>query len=139
MKRTIRKVRASFGSEISGHYYFREIKNADSAILATIKVLNALARLPYTSAQFSDLLPDFYYQQFNQKTKKPAALVAKTAKIYSKKAKKISRLDGFLFDFGEWFLIVRPSNTESLVRFFVGSQSKKTSRRELARLKNLLP
>jgi phosphomannomutase len=138
MKQVMKKNRASFGAEFSRHYFFREIKSADSGILAVIKALNALSKLPYTAAQFVDLLPDFHYEQFNKRAEKPAVLMKKIAKIYRKKAIKMSRLDGHLFDFNDWFLAVRPSNTEPLLRFFVGSKDKRVFQRELKRLKNHL-
>ncbi len=138
IKQTMKRLRASFGGEISGHYYFREIKNADSGILAAIKVLNTLSLMPYTSAQFSEMLPDFYYEQFNQKTKNPAVLMKKIARIYFRKALGTSRLDGFLFDFKDWFMIVRPSNTEPLLRFFVGSRDKVVFQKELKKLKSFI-
>jgi phosphomannomutase len=137
MKLAVKKFRASFGAEFSGHYFFREIKNADSGILATIKALNALSKIPYTSAQFTNLLPDLYYEQFNKKTKNAAGVMKKIVKRYEKKAKKTSRLDGYLFDLNDWFLIVRPSNTEPLLRLFVGSKNKGVLERELKKLKSL--
>jgi len=135
VKQAIKKLGASFGAEFSCHYFFRETKNADSGILAVIKALNALSKIPYTVAQFTDLIPEFHYEQFVKETKKPTALMKKIAKTYGKRALKIDRLDGYLFDFRDWFLIIRASNTEPLLRFFVGSKDKKVFRKELKKLK----
>ncbi len=138
IKKTMKKTSASFGAEFSRHYFFRETKNADSGILALIKALNALSKIPYTAAQFAELVPSFNYEQFNKRTDNSAALMNKIFKKYRKKTLKISRLDGYLFDFGSWLLIVRSSNTEPLLRFFVGSEDKKIFRKELEKLKSFL-
>ncbi|MBI4034236.1 MAG: hypothetical protein HY378_01670 [Candidatus Brennerbacteria bacterium] len=137
MSKTAKRHKASFGAEWSNHYSFRETYYADSALLAAIRVMNILSKLPYSLADFFDLLPDFHYEQFNKKTGNPSALMKKIVKVYQKRVTKRSRLDGYLFDFREWFLIVRPSNTEPLLRLFVGSRNKKIFRRELKKLKSL--
>ncbi len=122
VKRMMKKIRASLGIEFSGHYYFRETKNTDSAILTVIKVMNILSELPYKMSQFSDLLPDFYFEQWNVRTENPKKILKKI-KSYSKR--------GVVF-------IVRPSNTEPLVRFFLGSKDKKVFQKEIKKLKTLL-
>jgi len=138
VKRVMKKTGASFGAEFSRHHFFREMKNADSGFLALIKALNALSKMPYTAAQFTELLPSFHYEQFNTRTEKPRALMNKIMKKYRKQALRISRLDGWLIDFGDWLLAVRSSNTEPLLRFFLGSVNEKVFRRELKNLKLLL-
>ncbi|MFH0712315.1 MAG: hypothetical protein V2A55_00425 [Candidatus Jorgensenbacteria bacterium] len=137
IRKTMKKTGASLGAEFSRHYFFKETKNADSGILALIKALNSLSKKPYTAAQFTDLVPEFYYGLFNKKTENPAALMGKIMRNYRKKALRISRLDGFLFDFGNWLLVVRSSNTEPLLRLFVGSKDKKVFQKELKKLKLL--
>lgn len=134
VSKTARRHRASFGAEWSNHFLFKETYYADAALLAAIKVMNIASTLPYSLADFFDLLPPFQYKQFNKRTDNPAVLMEKILKIYQRKAIKISSLDGWLFDFSDWFLIVRPSNTEPLVRFLLGSKNEKTFRRELEKL-----
>lgn len=123
IKKTMKRVRASLGAELSGHYYFKEMKNADSAVLAVIKVMNALSELPYKMSEFTDLLPEFYFEQWNVRTKNPKKLMNKIRPHSGKNT----------------VFIVRPSNTEPLVRFFVGSKDKRVLQRELKKLKALLP
>ncbi|HXF44215.1 MAG TPA: hypothetical protein VNK70_02000 [Candidatus Paceibacterota bacterium] len=117
VKREMKRRGAKLAAEFSGHYYFGDMKNADSGILATIKVMNALSELPYKLSEFTDLLPKFYFEQWNIRTKKT---VAKSRSA------------------GKWFLVVRPSNTEPLVRFFLGSRDKEVFLTELKKLKNRL-
>jgi len=115
MKKTMKRFGASFAAEFSGHYYFREMKNTDSGILAAIKVMNALSDLPYPMSDFCDFLPAFYFKQWNVQAKKVA--------VKSRVTK-------------DWFRIIRPSNTEPVTRFFLGSRNKKVFQKEL---KSLLP
>ncbi|MEK7464560.1 MAG: hypothetical protein AAB617_02155 [Patescibacteria group bacterium] len=121
MKKTMKRVRASFGAEFSGHYYFKEMGNADSGVLATIKVANALSGLPYKISQFYDSLPEFYFEQWNIGIKHKERV---EKKIKSKASKDL-------------FLIVRSSNTEPATRFFLGSRNKKIFQKELKRLQKI--
>ena len=133
MKQVAEKHKASFGAEWSNHYLFKETYYADSGLLAVIKIMNVLSFLPYSLADFYDFAaPDFRGEQFNVRAKNPAAIMRKTRKIFGKKASSVEKIDGWTFNFSGrggsassgdgWFLIVRPSNTEPLVRFFIGAK-----------------
>ena len=60
IKKLIRKTGADLGVEKSGHYYFKKFFNCDAGILTAIEIINAVSKLPYSLAYFSDLLPQYY-------------------------------------------------------------------------------
>lgn len=131
IKKLMRQKNANRGAEYSGHYYFKEFFSADSGILAAIKIINAVSRMPYSSAEFVDLQSKIVHSKFfNVHTQKPNSLLLKMRKHFSGQAIKIKAFDGLTFDFKDAFLIVRPSNTEPLVRIFIAALSKNS----LARL-----
>lgn len=135
IKNEMYRRRASFGAEYSGHFYFKDFSYNDSGILAAIKIMNVLSRLPYPLADFYDLLPEFHSEQFNSRVKNIPKLMDQIKKIYRQHALKTDYLDGYSFDFRDFSVIVRPSNTEPLIRFFVGAKRKSVFRREISNLK----
>ena len=60
IKKLMRKTGADLGVEKSGHYYFKKFFNCDAGILTAIEIINAVSKLPYSLAYFSDLLPQYY-------------------------------------------------------------------------------
>jgi len=121
VKQVMRKTRASIGAEYSGHYYFKDFFYADSACIAAIKVMNALSRLPYSMRDFVDFLPALYHEQFNVRVLDAGKTMAKIRMRFEKQARSVTTLDGLLFEFETSWFLVRPSNTEPLLRFFIGA------------------
>lgn len=124
VKKLMRQKSANRGAEYSGHYYFKEFFYADSGILTAIKIINAFSRMPYSSSDFVNLqAKKIYTALFNIKSQRPHIVLSKIKKIFRKRAKRIKILDGLTFEFKDWFLIARPSNTEPLVRVFIGAEN----------------
>lgn len=137
VKRLMRKKSASVGVEYGGHYFFKDFFYSDSGILAVIKILNALSEMPYSLADLHDLSPNLFSEQFNIYHPSPPSLIKKLESRYNNRARRVQKIDGLAFDFDDWFFVVRPSNTEPLVRFFVGSKDKSIFKREAKKLKSL--
>lgn len=137
IKKAAKRYDSSFGAEWSNHYSFKETYYSDSGLLAVIRVMNVLSSLPYSLADFFDLTPKFYFDQFNIKTKNPKALLEKIKGNYEKKAISIDKIDGFAFNFKDWLFVVRASNTEPLIRLFVGARNKKVFEENLLKIKSL--
>lgn len=122
IRAAMRRTSAGFGAEYSGHYYFKDFFSADSGILAAIKVMNAMTRLPYSLADFYDLLPKHIaVDEMNVRSETPARTIAQLTAHFRPSAKRVRKFDGITLDCGDWFLNARASNTEPLVRIFAGS------------------
>ncbi len=139
IKRRMRETGAGFAGEYSGHYFFKEFFSADSGILAAVKVINAVTRLPYTLADFYDLFPRRVVgQELNIESGEPNAVVAALTRHFRHEAKYVHHLDKVTLDFGAWFLNIRPSNTEPLIRLFIGSTSRVLLERKSAEVGRFL-
>lgn len=144
IKERMRAKRAGFGAEYSGHYYFSEFLSVDSGIMAAVKVLNAVSTLPYSLAEFADLVPrDVRFEERNvpahPRSGGPARAVAALAAALKPGARRITPMkrltgvpDGIVMEADEWFATVRPSNTEPLVRICIGSTDVKILKRKRA-------
>ncbi|MEK9150932.1 MAG: hypothetical protein AAB411_02505 [Patescibacteria group bacterium] len=144
IKKLMRETETELAIEKSGHYYFRVFGGYfDSGILATIQTINAVSRLPYSLADFVDLLPQYRRSgEINFKTKNAREVLKMIEKKYMKSADKISKIDGLTMEFnppaGEWWLNLRQSNTEPLIRLNIETTSKKSLDQKIKELRKLI-
>jgi phosphomannomutase len=115
IKATMRARSALFAGELSGHFYFHENWNAESAMLAAIRILELVSA---TGKPLSALVAevDRYPRtgEVNFRIEdKDGAL--KRLEVEFKGA-EITRLDGVTLRFPTWWCNVRKSNTEPLLR-----------------------
>lgn len=112
---------AIFGGEHSGHFYFRDFWNADSGMLAALYAISALGHTS-KSTTFSSLISKFrkYVSsgEINSKVANTGAAMAKVEERFAHLG-EIDRLDGLTISTSTWWLNVRPSNTEPLLRLNV--------------------
>ena len=112
---------AIFGGEHSGHFYFRDFWNADSGMLAALYAISALGHTS-NGGTFSSLISKFrkYVSsgEINSKVDDPSATMAKVEERFAHLG-EIDRLDGLTISTATWWLNVRPSNTEPLLRLNV--------------------
>ena len=113
------------GGELSGHYSFRDNGYADSGFVAFL----ILAQLVSESSQpFSELVRPFqkYYKgdevNFPLATLSSDEVITKLAEKY--KDGKQDRLDGLTVEYPDWWVNVRPSNTEPLLRVTIEADNK---------------
>ena len=115
LKAKMRETKAVVGGEFSGHYYFRENFNADSAIIAAIKVMNLLSK---AGKPFSELLAPLrrYWMtgETNFEVEDKDAKIEEIAETFSDA--DVDFLDGVTVQYDDWWFNVRKSNTEPLLR-----------------------
>ncbi len=115
MKQAMAKHDASFGGELSGHFYFRDNFYADSGAMAFASVISALScsDIPM-SEQVAPHRTFFQSGEINFET--PDKEAAMESLIAAYPDAKIDRLDGVTLEFDSWWCNVRASNTEPLLR-----------------------
>ena len=122
LKARMREHDAPFGGELSGHYYFRDNWYADNSEIILLAVMNLLSRSERPFSALVDELRRYHSTgEVNFEVEdKPAALAA--LKEAFADADGIDELDGVTVRYGEvgtpgwWWVNVRPSNTEPLLR-----------------------
>ncbi len=127
MKEVCRKEKAFAGVESSMRYYFPEDNFSGSAILAMIKVINSISKLPYDFYQLSDMLPKVFVSReinFKFDLKKLPVIYSKIKKMFSSRDNKIYFTDGISVLSSDWWFNVRPSNTENLVRLNIEAKEE---------------
>ena len=125
MKHAMREKGCVFGGEYSGHYYFRENFNTESASLAVVSICNIVAQ---GSQTLSELLRPLrrYLQtgEINFRVEDKQARMEAIAAAFSDA--EVDWLDGVTAQYPEWWCNVRPSNTEPYLRLNLEAQDEAT-------------
>ncbi len=131
IKDEMRKTDAVFGGEHSAHYYFRDFWGADNGMLAAMHVLAELAETGKTMSELaSDLNPYFMSGEINSEVDDVRSTTERVINGFPEA--QIERLDGVTLEVsGEdwWWLNLRPSNTEPLLRLNVEAVNEQTMKK----------
>lgn len=119
VKQQMRKIRALCGGELSGHYYFqlhdKETFYADSALVAMMHLLNVVSAADRPISELLQPLKIYHHTgEINFKVAEKDAALAAIRAVFSDGAQ--DNLDGVTVEYPNWWVNVRPSNTEPLLR-----------------------
>ncbi len=145
VQKLMKEKNADFGAEHSGHYYFKNFYYFDSGIFSAIQAINAVSKLPYSLADFVDLLPQYYSREINFRLNSKrdySTAIKKIEDKYKRFALTISRLDGLKMEIqkplGRFWFNIHFSNTEPVIRLTIEAQSPKILAVEARNLADLL-
>lgn len=132
---------AIFGGEHSGHFYFREFWRADSGMLAA---LHAIAALLDTQKPLSKVLSP--YQKYsmsgeiNTKVKNQQNAISTIKSYFEESVEEVDvdDLDGLTITAKSWWLNLRPSNTEPLLRLNVEAETDRAVRSLVSEVLDIL-
>jgi phosphomannomutase len=118
IKSVMAETGAIFGGEHSGHYYFAENYKADSGIIATMVVLGLLCEVDEPLSELRGPFERYAASgEINTEVDDPQATIANVEKLLAEVPDvTIDKLDGLTADFGDWWVNLRGSNTEPLLR-----------------------
>ena len=125
IKARMRKENAVFGCEHSGHFYYKDNFYADSGIITSLIMCEIFSK---QKGKFSDMVKEFEttskgYEQ-SVRVDDQEKTMQKVKKHYKRKA-KIEHFDGIRISFKDWWVNIRKSNTEPLLRVNVEAQNIK--------------
>jgi phosphomannomutase len=117
---------AIFGGEHSAHYYFRDFWGADTGMLAALHVLAAAG---HSDRPLSELVARFERYaasgEINTLVSDQQMIMDRVAAAFADRGKQ-DRLDGLTVSGPDWWVNVRPSNTEPLLRLNVEAANRET-------------
>ncbi|MEM2115707.1 MAG: hypothetical protein QW524_01940 [Candidatus Woesearchaeota archaeon] len=111
-----------FGSEVSGHFFFKEFNYFDSGLFAALSLIKIIDQ---EKKQLDDLIYEFRkYEkvEFAIVTEKGDELINSIKEKFSKQI--ASEMDGILIRTPDFWFNVRKSNTEPKVRFYLECKKK---------------
>jgi len=117
---------AIFGGEHSAHYYFRDFWGADTGMLAALHVLAAVG---HSDRPLSELVSRFERYansgEINSRVADQQMIMDRVAAAFAGRGEQ-DRLDGLTVSGPDWWVNVRPSNTEPLLRLNVEASNSET-------------
>jgi phosphomannomutase len=136
VKASMRESGAIFAGELSGHFYFRFSPTlvADDGIAAFVALLDLLAREKRSLSELVAPLRRYATSgEVSRRVSDPQAVIASVEEEH-RGAPEISKMDGLLVRYPDWWFNLRPSNTEPLLRLNVEARTEEEMVRERDRL-----
>ena len=127
IKRLAKQYKADFAGEAqSGHFFFKNNFYADSAIIFALKLLEIISRCGAPLSQLAKPYEKYVWSgelnfPLSQNSEKDMRL--KKLKEHYKGTGECLEIDGVRIDFDDWWVSVRPSNTEPLLRVNVEART----------------
>lgn len=136
IKETLREKAADFGAEYSGHYYFKDFFNADSGIFASIVFLNSFAKMDKKLSEWREGFGEHTVttKEIKIEGKDMNVVYSDVEKLLCNKAKTVDKRDGLTFIFDTFWVNVRSSNTEPILRIVAGGRGMEETTREIETL-----
>ena len=128
IKAVMRERDVVFGGEHSGHFYFKDNWYADSGMIALMQCLEVFSESGEpVSAVIAPIDTRFRSGEINTQVQNAAAKMAEIVARHQDAT--IDRLDGITIGYPTWWMNVRPSNTEPLLRLNVEGDTKELMER----------
>ena len=140
----LRELDGAYGGELAGHYYFRDFYYSDSALLAASIVLRLLAERKAKGQTLSQIIdeitPYSNSGEINFKIERKQEAMNAVRDHYSnlEKPERFLDFDGYRLDYPDWWLNIRPSNTEPYLRFLCEAKSEAKLKEIIETVKNLV-
>ncbi len=138
IKEKMRKEGATFGGEMTGHYYFKDFYTCDNGLIPFLLILEKLST---SGEKLSELVS-------NLREKFPASeeqmfQVDDSAVIYQKLEKKysdavIEHIDGLSVEYPEWRFNIRGSNTEPVIKLNLEAKTATLVEAKIVEIKALI-
>ena len=133
MKETMRATDCIGGGELSGHFYFAENYFTDCGVLAAIMVMNQLSKEGRSLRQSADELRRYFGTgEINFRVPDKDALMRAVESRY--RDARIDHLDGVTVTYSDWWVNVRPSNTEPYLRMCLEADTQALMEKKRAEL-----
>lgn len=132
IKPKMREVGAVFAGELSQHYYFRDMHNAENTDLVMLMVFELLSETGKKLSELTAPLMRYHHSgEINSEVENKDEVLVKLEEAYGHEASTVTKIDGLRLDFRnetapdeDWWFNVRPSNTEPLLRLNLEAKSK---------------
>jgi phosphomannomutase len=137
IKQVMAETGAVFGGEHSAHYYFLDNYRADSGLIASVILLDELARADQPLSVVRQPFERYSSSgEINTQVDDPAAVIERVAAAFAHAEQ--DRLDGLTVDCGPWWFNLRPSNTEPLLRLNLEAPSRDECDQHVAEVLSLI-
>lgn len=121
IKEKMRKEQILFASEFSGHYYHQDHYFCEAPFFVLFKLLQAVSQKPL-SQLIKPYQKYFHSGEINLEIADKKAAIGRLKKHYADG--RLLTIDGLRIDYEDWWFLVRPSNTEPVLRLVIEAKTK---------------
>ncbi len=137
MKKSMSDFRGVFGGELSGHFYFRDNYNCDSAAIVLATVASVISDQGGTLSEMIAPLSRYSHSgEINFEVDDKEAALKEIVAAFSDA--EIDWTDGATCQYEKWWCNVRPSNTEPLLRLCLEAKTKRMMNSKIAVITKML-
>ena len=142
--RKLRELDGVYGGELAGHYYFRDFFYSDSGLLASLLILNVIAKKKSEGISLSRLIDTIagYCNsgEINFRVEDKAGAMDAVRDMFISNEKPVAYMDfdGYRVEFPKWWFNIRPSNTEPYLRFICEAVTDDLLRQKVDAVRQLL-
>ena len=140
----LREIDGVFGGELAGHYYFKEFFYSDSGIMASLIILDIVAKLKKEGVKLSEAIAKIERYKnsgeinFKIERKKEAMDAVREYFITSEQPTAQMDFDGYRVEFPDWWFNIRPSNTEPYLRFLAEATSDELLAQKVEKVREIV-
>ena len=140
----LREIDGVFGGELAGHYYFKEFFYSDSGIMASLIILDIVAKLKKQGVKLSEAIAKIERYKnsgeinFKIERKKEAMDAVREYFITSEQPTAQMDFDGYRVEFPDWWFNIRPSNTEPYLRFLAEATSDELLAQKVEKVREIV-
>lgn len=143
IKKQLRKENALAAGELSAHYYFKNFYGVDCSDLVLLYLLVEISRQNKPLGKIIKPFQKYFHSgEINFEIKNKNAVIAAILKKYKRLASDFTDIDGVRIEFsdrrGWWWLSVRPSNTEPLLRLNIEASNEPLLKEKMSELKQMI-
>lgn len=137
IKEIMKKEKVFIGAEYSGHLYLNKNKYCfENPYFFLFTILEQMNLTGKTLSELAKPYQKYYHSgEINFKVDNPKEIIKKIDNLFQGKKTKI---DGLRIDFDEYWFLIRPSNTEPLLRLIIEATSKKLLDEKKRELKEII-
>ena len=137
LRKIMKREKAFFGGELSGHFFWQDFSNSESALLSMIRILKILGEKEQSIDELVEPMKKYFNSgEINFKTKDKEAVIKNLEQEFSNG--DVSKLDGLTVEYSDWWFNVRPSNTEPLLRLTMEANTKELFDEKVKELKKII-
>lgn len=146
IKEAMRKNKALFGAELSGHFYFKDVFYVEAPILMKLKLMKIMDEAGKSLGKLISPFQKYFHSgEVNIEVKNMSQgkdIIQKIKETY--KDGKINELDGITIDYPStspgtsWWFNLRSSNTEPVLRLVVEAETQYIMEQKIKELIDLI-
>jgi len=153
IKEAMRKNKAVFGAELSGHFYFKDVFYVEAPIMMKLKLLKIMTETGKSLAELIQPFEKYFHSgEINVEIRSKEQAVSIIQKIKENyKDARIDELDGITVEYWDsstglrtpvtqshWWFNLRPSNTEPVLRSVIEAETQYIMEQKVSELVKII-